>query len=216
MNTVKMIPALFLCFSSIAHAGLELRSTKGVSDEKQIVLTGRDALNLRKVINDYEDAVDTVLKKGASDDDPSMIRSIDCRSADSCVVSIDAEVLTKNDTQDYYSEDFNKVLRSLADDEVVISSHMGRASGEGGVSTLDARFLRLMQEAASQTDVVRSQSFKPASMRNADEVSSKLYEVSFKTGKMNLTCYSSIITGMGLVNFLEESCSIKAIVKVAK
>lgn len=37
-----------------------------------------------------------------------------------------------------------------------------------------------------------------------------LYEVIFELPSLSIVCYSSIVTGMGVQNFLSESCSVTA------
>lgn len=207
----KIIPVLILAMTSTVHADVKIKKLENRTENPVILtFTGEEARALKEIANDYDGTIDSILQNGAGKNDFSMIRGLRC-GTDTCVMELEAEVLTKEDTREYYAEKFNKSLKNLADGEVLISPLMGKSSE--GMTALDSRFLRLMMEKSNESNLVHIKTSRPSSLKNAEQISSTLYEVSMKSGALSITCYSSIVTGMGNVNFLSESCSVNAVAR---
>ncbi len=204
-----LLPVLLLAFTSVANAEISVNKNDIKSSEVTLNITGTEASELKKIILDYEGSLDSILKAGIKDEhDASTIRSLNC-GADACQMIVSAEALTNKDTQDYYDDNFNKKLLTLSNSQALVTPQMGRGL-DGAKAKMDARFLRLLMEKSNDSKNIRVSRSMPSNLKNPDQISSPLYEVTLSTGNLSIKCYSSIVTGMGVVNFLEESCSVEA------
>ncbi len=192
-----------------AFAGVEIQKGSSRYGTVMMKLTGEEAQLIKALSSGYDGKADMYLQKGAAKEDVSNIRSVNCASEVECTIVYDAEVLTNKDQQDFYGKAFNEKLKSMSVDQALIMPTMGK--GGGNETPYDARVLRLLMENPSGMKGISIQSFRPSAKTTGEVVSSRLYEVQVKTKSMKLTCFSSIITGMGVQNFLEETCSIEAI-----
>lgn len=196
---------------SVAQANVSIERAQIKSSEIIVTVSGEDAKILKTFISGYDNEVDSVIAKAANTDDYSSIRAIAC-AGEVCTVRAEASAYGKADTQDYYDKDFNQKLRGLQDDQVVVMSNAKEMTG--AKSSYEARILRLMIENAQGLKNVSSKNFKANSLKQADLVSSLLYEVRLDLSSLSIVCYSSIVTGMGVQNFLSENCSFTATANV--
>lgn len=174
-------------------------------------VTGEDAKALVQLTRDYNGAEDMYLAKGASKEDFSSIRNLRC-SEDACTIEFNGDVYSASDAEDYYTDEFNAKLRSLRADEVIVSDRMTEMSG--APLFYESRILRLMIENRSEMKGIQYKRSLPLSLTKKDVVASPLYEARLKSNNLSIVCYSQIVTGMGVVNFLNESCSLNAKAKV--
>lgn len=202
-----------ITLSTIANAQVEIDKSQLHQSKtlRTFTVKGQDALTLRKLVSDYEMQPDHILSQAIDKADNSSIRSVQC-GANTCTIQFEGDVHTNKDTKEYYSEEFNNQLLSLKDNQVFISEYSKDFTGSP--SQYEARILRLMQENSNEISGISEKISKPLSTKSPDTVSSLLYQLNLKLNSMKLTCYSSIVTGMGNLNFLSEVCGLEVVADV--
>lgn len=209
-SKIGLLMATFVLSLSVQAEVVIQRSELKDSTIKMKV-TGEEAKALAQLTRDYNGSEDMYLAKGAGKEDFSSIRNLRC-SGDICTIEFDGDVYMASDAEDYYTDEFNAKLKSLGADEVLVSPRM--ADLNGAPHFYEARLLRLMIENRSEMKSIQYKKFSPLSLTKKDVVASSLYEASLKLKDLSIICHSQIVTGMGVVNFLNESCSLNVKARV--
>ncbi len=197
--------------SSTAMAQVQATSDNLKNNRFTLTVTGQDAMTLKKLVSDYDGKEDMYLSQEANKQDNSSIRYIGCKS-ETCTVIFEGDVFTNKDSQDYYTGSFNRKIKSLREDQVLVINAVRGLTG--APSFYESRIIKLLQENRNEVKGIRLKAIRPRNSTRAENVSSLVYEIGLKLNRIELQCYSSITTGMGVTNFLSENCSFAAIVDI--
>lgn len=205
-----LVPVLFLVATSVARAEVTISRSELQNSHITLNITGSDARDLKNLLGDNSIRVDL---QNSKDIDNSDIRYLRC-GADSCEMVLSSRVYTNKDADHVFSEDFKAELLALDDSQVLLSPHVGVGLDGPVESKADSLFLRLLMDKSREVKEIRVSRKMPSNLKGADDLVSNLYKLSFNTKNISFTCHSSIVTGMGDVNFLNEGCSVEAVAQV--
>lgn len=211
MRFVLLASALLIGQMSLAEVSVPKDSPK--YGPFKITVTGSEAQLLKKIVLNYENKMDGVLAEPATLNkaDNSLLQSIQCAAA-ICEITYRGEIKTSADQQDYYNDEFNNELKSLAADEVVITSGLGKEPSSSAY--YEARILRLLMESSREMKEIEVTTFKTSDLKNAEQWGVSLYELSLKMNDLTLTCHSTLDVQMGNYNRLIDGCYLQGKAKL--
>lgn len=193
--------ATFSTFSAQAEVKLVSENDNGVS----IRVTGKDVATLQAVLENGS------LDEGAGKNDYSTIRSLTC-DKDSCTIVARGSLLTAADSQDYYTKDFQKTLKSLKANQVLLTGHMGEGN-DGTVDEFDGRVTRaLMNAHFAQADGVEAKLERNLKTKITSDLGSVVVMTASAGTEVKIKCYTSVELQMGVQNFTQNTCNVDAVV----
>lgn len=194
-----------LSFSTVASAGVTLNKNVSAHGEIALIVTGDDARIISEVI-----AERSSLEDKADDKDLSNIRSISC-GMNECMIIVDGEAKTNKDTEEYYAKSFNKQLIALKDTERLVSSPSMGKGYDGGTNSYDAKVLRAILDNNKSLNAKITPYSTSKIGKGGDSGIVPLFKIEWKLSSLNIICYSTLYTDMGVANKIHESCSLSAV-----
>ncbi len=190
---------MIVLVSVSASAGVKLIENKGSNITVRV--TGADVATLKEML------ADRTAINGLSDGDPSNFRSISCGES-SCDISIEGETATNKDTADYFTKEYNDKLKSLTDNQVLVTPAMrdGLYSGANN----DGRVLRILVESQSIKGVTVKLERRLSQTLKPDQVYIPVMNAQLKLSEVSISCHS----GVGVwsdKNIMQDSCSLEVV-----
>lgn len=202
MKSVLLMSAIAF-FSMSAQAEVKLVS----SDQNGIAIrvTGKDVKTLKEIL-EYG-SLDNV----AATNDYSTIRSLSC-DKDSCTIVTRGDLKTSADAADYYTNDLNKTLGSLKDNQVLLLAPGIGAGNNGTIDEMDGRVTRALMNAQLSEGVKVKMERNLRTKLKADQGSLLVLTAAAELSEIKIKCYTSLELEMGIQNFAQNNCSLEAIV----
>ncbi|WP_415061915.1 hypothetical protein [Bdellovibrio sp.] len=167
-----------------------------------IRIVGEDGQLLKKILEDSQ----IEIKEDAAD--TSTIRKIICDSS-GCSLTVNGDVQTAENVEEYYSDDYNKKLKSLKNNEVLLSAPM-MGTEPGDRNNNDGLMIRALQLSRFESRNIQLQVEKNATP-GADQWLVPVLKISLRMKSFTLQCSSGINIATGVKNSLHESCYLETV-----